>query len=101
MRVMFNSNQSETTFNVAVFVESKRQEIKDNKRQAKCLTACGKALRFFAPVLLLTGVIEGFALAPPQFRDNPVVSILPRLAAVAWIWMDQNASGLWTIPRAI
>ncbi len=88
-------------FNVPAFIESKRQEIADNRRQARYFKAAGIALRFGAPVLLTTGAIEGFALAPPEFRNALFVNILPRLAAMAWLWLDQHVPELWAFLRAI
>ncbi len=68
------------------------------------MQTAGYLFRFLlAPVVLITGLVEGFALAPESFRKDPfiLVRILPRIGILAWVYMEQHFPVLWEVLRAV
>src|SRR5438105_1935231 len=80
-----------------------RRKVADERCKARWLKVAGHAIGWAGPAILVTGLIEGFALAPPEVFYSPLPGYPCRIAAALWNLMDANAitSPVWWFLRLI
>jgi hypothetical protein len=87
-------------FDAQDFIDKTRNDIADDRGKAGWCKFASYAVRFVTAAVVITGVIESFALAPPEFNNGPF-RIIREIGALAWNWMNDNAPPLWLFLRLI
>jgi hypothetical protein len=79
------------------FVESKRQSIRQDRRNAVYCKLAFFAFAFLALVVLVTGYIKGLLLSPVDYRLGPLGTFFPRLALLLSNLIGQYIPTLWRL----
>ncbi len=88
-------------FDAQVFVNKVREGIANDRLNAVWFKVVGHVVKFVGLAVFITGLIQCFALAPPEVRNAPIIGIFCTLVVQVWFWLDAIIPPVWWFLRSI